>query len=129
MLHGFAYDDTALVDAYHAADCFVLPSLHEPFGMVVLEAWASRLPVVAAKVGGLQALIDDHVDGLFIEPGVSADDPGGLATAMVALAQDSSLCARLANAGYRKAQQRYSWDHITDELIDIYRGAYAHTVH
>ncbi len=129
MLHGFAYDDNALVDAYHAADCFVLPSLHEPFGMVVLEAWASRLPVVAARVGGLQALIDDHVDGLFIEPGAAVDDPGGLATAMAALAQDSSLCARLANAGYRKARQRYSWDHIADELIDIYRGAYAHTVH
>lgn len=52
LLDGFSYGDSRLVDAYHSADCFVLPSLHEPFGMVVLEAWASGLAVVVSHVGG-----------------------------------------------------------------------------
>ncbi len=63
IVPGVPYADQALVDAYHSADCFTLPSLHEPFGMVVLEAWASGLPVAVSQRGGLAALITDGVEG------------------------------------------------------------------
>ena len=57
LIEGFKPDDRCLADAYMAADVFVLPSRHEPFGIVILEAWAAGVPVVAANVGESQVLL------------------------------------------------------------------------
>lgn len=128
LLHGFPYGDPELVNAYHSADCFALPSLHEPFGMVVLEAWASHVPVVVSHVGGLKHLVEDGVDGLSIDPEAPTDSPQGLAGALTRLAASEEYRHGLAERGYRKTCARYSWDHITDELISIYRSVYESTV-
>jgi len=65
IIKGLAPDDPTLAKAFLAADYFILPSIHEPFGIVALEAWASKLPVIAHHVGGLQKLISDGETGLF----------------------------------------------------------------
>ena len=52
IIPGLSFNDEKLIKAYQIADCFILPSLHEPFGITILEAWAAKLPVIAAKVGG-----------------------------------------------------------------------------
>ena len=62
---GFGPDDPLLPAAFRAADIFVLPTRHEPFGIVVLEAWAARAPVVAARVGGIPGFAEDGRDILF----------------------------------------------------------------
>lgn len=128
LLDGFPYGDPALVDAYHCADCFVLPSLHEPFGMVVLEAWASNLPVIANHVGGLMQLVEDGVDGLSMDVAADPAQPDSLAGCVLRLAASADLRKSLAHRGREKAIERYSWDHITDELADIYRSVYADTL-
>ena len=56
-------------DLYAALDTFVLASRHEPFGIVVLEAWAAEKPVIAAKVGGLGYLVRHEDNGLLFAPG------------------------------------------------------------
>ncbi len=56
IIPGIPSDSQDLVDAYHAADLFLLPSFHEPFGIVILEAWSAGLPVLASNVGGLPTL-------------------------------------------------------------------------
>ena len=52
VIPGINPQSSELVDAYDAADLFALPSLHEPFGIVVVESWAARTPVAASRVGG-----------------------------------------------------------------------------
>lgn len=126
LLDGFSYGDPALVDAYHSADCFVLPSLHEPFGMVVLEAWASGLAVIASHVGGLKQLVQHEVNGLAVD--VTAD-PDSLAASVVRLAKSPDLCKKLARTGLQTAVEQYGWDHITDELTAIYRSVHEHPLH
>ncbi len=125
IVPGVPYADQALVDAYHSADCFTLPSLHEPFGMVVLEAWASGLPVAVSQRGGLAALITDGVDGLFYDPQAPAEDPASMAAVIASLASDASLRNSFGEAGRATATASYSWDSITTRLIDIYRRVYA----
>ncbi|MEO1083103.1 MAG: glycosyltransferase family 4 protein, partial [Acidobacteriota bacterium] len=55
---GLAPGSRELVDAYHAAEFVLVPSVHEPFGIVALEAWAARRPVLAHRVGGLAGLVE-----------------------------------------------------------------------
>nr|WP_321306794.1 glycosyltransferase family 4 protein [uncultured Sphaerochaeta sp.] len=128
LLDGFSYGDSRLVDAYHSADCFVLPSLHEPFGMVVLEAWASGLAVVASNVGGLKRLVEDGYNGLSMEAEAEVSQANSLASCIIKVAESEELRNKLASNGLQTAKERYSWDHITDELISIYRSVYADTL-
>ncbi len=128
IIPGIPYTDQSLVDAYHAADSFILPSLHEPFGMVVLEAWAAGLPAAVSRRGGLPSIVTHHETGLLFDPEVPYDHPDSIASALIELRSDAEKRKRLADAGRKSAAETYSWDAVTDQLIEIYRRAYAHTL-
>jgi glycosyltransferase involved in cell wall biosynthesis len=86
----------ALLDAYATADAFVLPSLFEPWGLVVNEAMAAGLPVVASdRVGCVDDLVIDGQTGVVIE----ANRPTLLADAMMRLADDAPLRRTMGAAG------------------------------
>ena len=108
-------------DLLAASDAFVLPSRHEPFGIVVLEAWAAGKPVIVSNVGGLRRLVDGGKDGLVFDSG----DGEGLAAQMVTLLQDSAMAESLAGAGRSKMLAEYTWDRVADDLERIYRKAEA----
>lgn len=108
-----------LVDAYHAADVFLLPSVHEPFGIVILEAWAAGRPVVASRVGGVPSFVEDGSTGLLCPSG----DAAAFLAALTRLRRDPGLAAALAAAGQRTVRERYSWEVITDRLLRIYEDA------
>jgi glycosyltransferase involved in cell wall biosynthesis len=116
LLPGLPAAGQALVDAFHAADVFLLPSTHEPFGIVLLEAWAAGLPVVASRVGGVPSFVEHGRDGLLFEP----DDLGGATRALAALLADGPRARALAEAGRAKARERYGWDVISRQLIALY---------
>jgi hypothetical protein len=84
-----------------AADVVALPSLHEGLGVAALEAMAAGRPVVASRVGGLTEVVVDGETGLFAEPG----EPESLATALVTLARDRDLRARLGEGGRRRVSR------------------------
>lgn len=109
----------ALADAYHGCDVFVLPSRHEPFGIVVLEAWCAGKPVAVSRVGGLQHLVNENADGVFFEPGDVAD----CAARLRILAADAAMRKRLGEEGRRKAREVYSWSRIADATEEIYSQA------
>jgi len=119
IIPGIASDSQDLVDAYHSADVFLLPSRHEPFGIVVLEAWAAGRPVVASRVGGIPSFVDDRVDGILFDP----TDVCQAAADIVSVLKSPELAGRLGEAGRTKACARYDWDAITLRLIEVYDEA------
>lgn len=124
ILPGLRNNDPDLVHAFHACDLFVLPSIHEPFGIVVLEAWSAGKPVIASRVGGLKTLVRDHENGRFIDP--DAREPSvGLARVLDELAHQPATRQRLGQAGLAEARDRYDWSSIGRQLEGLYQSAEA----
>ncbi len=102
---------------YVTADVFCSPAVgQESFGIVLLEALASGTAVVASDIPGYRAVIEDGVDGLLVPP----RDPAAIARAIVGLAADRALRARLGENGKAKALQ-HDWSIIVRRLEAIYR--------
>jgi phosphatidyl-myo-inositol alpha-mannosyltransferase len=109
-------DRRALRACHAVADLFCAPSLgRESFGMVLLEAMASGVPVIASDIDGYSEVVDPGVDGLLVSPG----DPVALAGAMDYLLGDPTLRARLVRAGRRKAAG-LRWERVAGVVEGIY---------
>ncbi len=91
---------------YRGADIFCLPSLGEGIPVVLMEALASGLPVVASNTMGIPELVEDGVTGLLVSPG----RPRELAAAIERLARDRSLGRRLGAAGRERVMKEFSLD-------------------
>lgn len=103
---GWREDVPALMTS---ADLLVCPSLHEPLGNVVIEAWSARLPVVATASDGPARLITDGETGILVPlPGTDGGSPRVLACAIERLCADPGLRARLGNAGRRAYEAEFT---------------------
>lgn len=116
IIPGLPNDSEELHKQFEEADLFCLPSIHEPFGIVTLEAWASGLPVVAANVGGLRNLVEHNKDGLLFE----SNSQSSLEHAMLQVMNDDELRARFAKNGVSKTLSEYDWTSLQKELLKIY---------
>ncbi|HEY1180017.1 MAG TPA: glycosyltransferase family 4 protein [Phytomonospora sp.] len=105
---------------YAAADCLVVPSRYEPFGLVALEAAAAGTAVVASDVGGLAEIVEPGVTGLSFPPG----DVAALTEAVSTVLTDELLARRLTTAARAMVDDRFGWDDIAAETV----GAYARAV-
>jgi glycosyltransferase involved in cell wall biosynthesis len=103
---------------YERASVVAAPSRREGYGVVAREAMAYRRPVVAAAVGGLLDAVEDGVSGALVPP----RDVSALRAALERILGDPDLRDRLGAAGRRRAQERFSWEGVTDALLRIYRG-------
>lgn len=100
---------------YAAADVCVVPSLHEMFGLVALEAMACGTPVVASDAGGLRELVRHGETGLLCKPG----DAAALAEALDTLLRDALLAGRMGAKGALRAE-RFTWDASAARLAAVY---------
>jgi glycosyltransferase involved in cell wall biosynthesis len=101
---------------YHAADAFVFPSRTEGWGLVVLEAMAAGLPVVATDIPVFREYLVPDRDALLVPPG----DAAALAAAMRRLAAEPGLRARLAASGPSVAG-RFPWEVVARRHLDLYQ--------
>ncbi|MDR0373953.1 MAG: glycosyltransferase family 4 protein [Nitrososphaerota archaeon] len=109
--------DDVLPLLYNCADVFVLPSIQEGQGIVLLEAQASGRPVVAFDVGGVNEAVCRGETGLLVGRG----DVGGLAGALLKLLGDSALRVRMGLNGRRFVSENYTWDLCAQRMFDVYR--------
>src|SRR5207248_5337527 len=105
-----------LPDLYASADAFLFASVTETLGLVVLEAMASGLPVIATPAGGVADHLRDDDNGI----SYPARDVSAMARAMTTLALDRARTRRLA-AGARRTAESLSWDAELDRLDESYR--------
>lgn len=111
---GWRSDRGALLKA---ADICVLPSRYEPFGTVMLEAWAAGVPLVAAASQGPKDLIADGGNGLL----VPIDDAPALAAAIRRIRGDAALEAHLIERGRADYQKGYTREAVTERMLSLYQ--------
>lgn len=97
---GFRPDVFRLVSS---CDVFVLPSLWEPFGIVLLEAMSLGKPVVATRVGGIPEIIADGVNGYLVEP----KEPRALSEKIAKLLENEPLRNKMGQTGRETVRQRF----------------------
>ena len=107
--------DAELPAWYQAADAFLFPSVKEGFGLVVLEAMAAGVPVVASDIPVFREYLQ-HGRGALLVP---AHDTGALADAMLRLAVDADLRSALAAAGPAVAGV-YTWEGCAVQHMVVY---------
>ncbi|MBZ0299779.1 MAG: glycosyltransferase family 1 protein [Anaerolineae bacterium] len=105
----------ALSQAYASADVFVFPSALESFGLVVVEAMAAGLPVVASRVGGVMDVIAEGETGYTFAPG----DVAGLVSGIRQIAQDQTRMASMRRTA-RAFAETQTWPAMMDEVIAHY---------
>lgn len=103
--------------ALACADMLVLPSYAEVFGHVILEGWATGLPVVVSRRCGLAADVSEHGAGLVVEP----NDDRALTQAIRTLLLDGKLRVRLGVAGRKLVKEKYTWQAVAASMADLYR--------
>jgi glycosyltransferase involved in cell wall biosynthesis len=110
--------DRQTIPRYFAAcDVFVLASLVEAAGNVVLEAMSAGRPVVCTDSGGPGEFVKDGQTGFVVPVG----DTAAIAARVERLVRDTTLCEELGAAGRRRAVGEYSYDRMTADIIAIYR--------
>ncbi|MBX7212524.1 MAG: glycosyltransferase [Thermoflexales bacterium] len=110
-----AQDQDSLHFYFSAADCLVMPSHYESFGMVALEAMACGTPVICSDVGGLSQLVRHGETGLRVPP----RDPEALADAINYLLSDEPRRRRMGHSAACLAED-YDWARIVDKLTEVY---------
>ncbi|MCK9315501.1 MAG: glycosyltransferase family 4 protein [Verrucomicrobia bacterium] len=114
LVEGLPPQSELLIGAYKDANLFVLPSIHEPFGIVVLEAWSAKLPAIASAVGGLKTLIKNGENGFLF-------DPSNLASMTRAYFDALDKKELLVKNAFREVIDYYSWEAITNQQLVFYK--------
>ncbi|MEW6664780.1 MAG: glycosyltransferase family 4 protein [Thermodesulfobacteriota bacterium] len=99
-------------------DALSIPYRIEPFGRVLLEAWALGIPVIATRVGRIDQIISHMQDGILVNHG----DEHAMTSAVLTLFRDRTLRSAMAERGRKTVQERFSIQSCTRQLESLYDG-------
>jgi glycosyltransferase involved in cell wall biosynthesis len=105
-----------LIEEYQKCSIFILPSLIEPFGIVLLEAMASRKPIIASNVGGIPFFVKNNETGFLVDKGSYEE----LSKKILLLLDNEELRYEMGVKGYLYSQ-KYKWDVVHNKTIDFYK--------
>ncbi len=109
------------VDLYYAADVFVSPAVwDEPLGLTIIEAMASRTPVIVTRKGGVTMAVKDGVNGFFVRPRNSNE----IASAVNKLFANPELAQKMGDRGRRVVEERFTWTKIAERFDKLYQDVY-----
>jgi glycosyltransferase involved in cell wall biosynthesis len=109
--------DERLKILYNAADLFVLPSVGEAFGMTLLEAMASGVPVIASNSGACLEVVGNA--GILFSRGNHIE----LAEKILRLSHEKELSRKLSEAGMKRVRETFSWEDKIDQYLKLYKIA------
>ncbi len=108
----------AELDLFQAvADCAVFPSLYEPFGIVALESFAARVPVVVSDTGGLPEVVRHGKTGIVTQ----TNNPDSLAWGILEVLSNPEYARSLAERAYADLSQRFDWRSLAAETQAVYQ--------
>ena len=110
-----AEDHEHVLAFMNVSDLFVLPSLEEAFGIVLVEAMSQGLPVVATDVQGVPSIVKDGINGYLVPP----RDEKALAARIISLLENTQLAKEMGERNQRDSAQ-YRWECLADRYMDIY---------
>ncbi len=108
--------DDVLPLVYNCADVFVLPSIQEGQGIVLLEAQASSKPVVAFNIGGVNETVQNKETGFLVNRG----NVDALADALLKLLTDRALREKMGSNGRKFVSENYTWDICAQKMLRVY---------
>jgi glycosyltransferase involved in cell wall biosynthesis len=107
---------------YAKADLFVLPSRRESFGLVLAEAMAAGLPVIATQVGAIPEVVKDGETGILVPP----EDPSALANAVSDLLDHPRVMKDMGTRGRERAEKHFTWDKVAQRVVRTYHQILDH---
>ncbi len=108
--------DSEYVRLLHASDVVVIPSRNEPFGLVLLEAWSAKRPVVACDVGGLAENIDNFANGVKVH-----QNPESIAWGINYILSGSNGVGTYGWNGRKKVDRMFRWDVSARKMMGVYK--------
>jgi glycosyltransferase involved in cell wall biosynthesis len=92
--------------------------VHELFGLALVEAMARGCPVIASDAASLPEIVTPEVDGLLVPP----NQPGAIGEAVLRLAREPELWARLAAGARRTVEERFTWERVVARCLEAYES-------
>jgi glycosyltransferase involved in cell wall biosynthesis len=103
--------------AYEACTVFVLPSIYEPYGIVLLEAAAHGKPLISTRAGGPRSIVTEEINGLLVTPGANRE----LAAALLRLAIDKELAEKMGEEARLMASE-HTWERVAKATERAYHS-------
>mmetsp|Transcript_26299 Transcript_26299/g.43069 ORF Transcript_26299/g.43069 Transcript_26299/m.43069 type:complete len:545 (-) Transcript_26299:476-2110(-) len=108
-------NDPEIIRLFRSVDCVCMPSRNEPFGIVMLECWAARKPLVATRQGGPGELVWHDHDGYLVDI-----NPSGISWGVCEVFKNFEHARWMGEQGRVKAAFNFNWDRIAEQTEGVY---------
>lgn len=112
-------DDNLLGKLYNISDIVAIPSINEPFGIVVLDAMMAGKPIVTFNSGAIPEILENNVNGILVTP----EDPIAFSEAILKYLSNPEMAQIIGKKNLEEVLSRYSWREYAEELDRVYNSA------